>query len=478
MDIISVAETTSTFDLARQHLSARMDANGLPYAVIADKQSAGVGQHGRNWESPAGNVYLTLVCVPPTYELPMAVVCTTLVCEWLTQFGYHPTCKWANDILVQGKKLAGILCKGAMQGGKWQYLLIGIGLNVNCAPIANSICMQDIDGIARDPYQLALALAKYLADALQNKSLPQTRYTCAGAELWYDDAYNYYLRHSLRNSADANYLCLTPLQDSQSAQQDNQQPLRLTDSRGYHYAYQQSSDIPTLVADVGNTSTKLTLFPSTAEPITFHACNSDQLHTALQKLQTLIAKRWVIYCVSVNASGYANLQLAAKSYDFVLSLLDGCFRYAGDYDYQQLGSDRLAMLEACLSDYHHGKRTLVASFGTATTLDLLSASGKHEGGLIVAGADSSLQVLYQSTQLPRSSKQQALDSLGTDTASSIYNGQLQCQLALFERTQKKYRAEQLLISGGYASVIAAAIPQAIYDPLLVAKGIKAMVWRM
>ena len=476
MDIISVAETTSTFDLAQQQLSARMGANGLPYAIIAARQSAGVGQHGRSWESPVSNVYLTLVCAPPTYELPMAVVCTTIVCEWLSEFGYNPTCKWANDILVQGKKLAGILCKGAMQGGKWQHLLIGIGLNVNCAPLANSICMQDIDGIARSTHQLAVALAKYLANALQNKLLPQKHYTCAGAELWYDDEHNYYLRHS----ADANYLCLTPLQDNQSLQQDNQQLLRLTDSRGYHYAYQQPIDIPTLVADVGNTSTKLTLFPANnaSEPMTFHAHDLTQLHTALQKLQTLIAKHWVIYCVSVNADGYANLQLAAKSHGFVLSLLDGCFRYTGDYDYQQLGADRLAMLEACLNDYHHGKRTLVASFGTATTLDVLSASGKHEGGLIVAGADSSLQALYQSTQLPRSPKQQALDVLGTDTASCIYNGQLQCQLALLERTQQQHRAEQVVISGGYASVLAPAMPQAIYDPILVAKGIKAMLWRI
>ena len=462
MNIISVAETSSTIELAQRHLSS-----SLPYAVIATKQTAGIGQHGRRWESPAGNVYLTLACLPITYKLPMAMVCSTLVCDWLQQFGYHPTCKWANDILMQGKKLAGVLCKGAMQSGEWQHLLVSIGLNVNHSPLANSICMQDIDGVSRSTPELAVALAKHLATALrQPLTHSRKHYTCAGTELWYDDAHNYYLRNP-----DDNYLCLNALQ------QNSAKTLQLADSRGYHYAYQHPITVPTLTADIGNSSTKLTLFQVSAEPITLQACNSTQLHTALQRLQTIIAKNWVIYCVSVNTDNYATLQQTAKCYGFATSILNGCFRYTGNYNHQQLGADRLAILEACLNEYHQGQRIIVASLGTATTVDLLSDQGKHEGGLIVAGADTALQVLYETTQLPRSSHSKAKDELGLDTASCIYNGQLQCQIAFLERCQKKYRAEKLLLSGGYAAEVTAAMPQAIHDPILVAKGIKAMVWR-
>ncbi|MDE3269470.1 MAG: biotin--[acetyl-CoA-carboxylase] ligase [Pseudomonadota bacterium] len=471
MKIITVAATTSTNELAQQHLDS-----SFPYAVIAATQSAGVGQHGRHWQSPEGNIYLTLVCAPPTYKAPMTVVCASIVCDWLTQFGVYPTCKWANDILVQGKKLAGILCKGAMQGGKWQHLCIGIGLNVNFAPLPTSICMQDIDGIMRSPRQLAIDLAEYLAAALSRGEQGQ-RYTCAGAELWHDEQANYYLR-----SADDNYLCLKPLAS-------DAQDKRLADSRGYHYAYQYPTTVPAITADVGNTRTKLTLFAANAKPVSFSAHNAAQLDRALRKLQSLVARRWVIYCVSVNADNYAKLQDTALAHGFVLSQLEGCYRYVGSYDYRQLGADRLAMIEACLAEYHDGQRTLIASFGTATTLDVLAADGKHEGGLIAAGAEISLQALYRATKLHPTPSQaqhqtrnaeyrQMSDQLGVDTATCIAHGKIQSLLALLERSQRVYQTECLLVSGGYATEIAAALPDtAIYDPILVARGVKAMVWR-
>ena len=118
---------------------------------IAKSQSAGRGRLGRSFVSEEGGLYMTLRferTVPPVAATRATVYTAVAVCraiEGLT--GLSPKIKWVNDILLGGKKLAGILCEGVVgEGGLLSVLAVGIGINVLSAPcdeikdIATALC--------------------------------------------------------------------------------------------------------------------------------------------------------------------------------------------------------------------------------------------------------------------------------------------------------------------------------------------------
>ncbi|MFN3199242.1 MAG: biotin--[acetyl-CoA-carboxylase] ligase [Bradymonadia bacterium] len=102
-------------------------------AVATDQQHRGRGRRGRSWHSPPGmGLYLSWIArptLPPELGgwLPlMAAVAAARVCE---HHGITPQLKWPNDLLLDGGKLAGILCEARAQGARWQAV-VGIGLNL------------------------------------------------------------------------------------------------------------------------------------------------------------------------------------------------------------------------------------------------------------------------------------------------------------------------------------------------------------
>ncbi len=132
-----LATTGSTMDVARDQALAGA-ANGA--VVIAEEQTAGRGRFSRRWVSPAGkNLYLTLILRPEAGRLrSLSVVAPLAVCRAVeTQTPLRPVIKWPNDVLVGGRKLAGILVEGESSGADLVYALVGIGLNVN-DPIEDS----------------------------------------------------------------------------------------------------------------------------------------------------------------------------------------------------------------------------------------------------------------------------------------------------------------------------------------------------
>ncbi|MEO8406967.1 MAG: biotin--[acetyl-CoA-carboxylase] ligase [Oxalobacteraceae bacterium] len=132
-----VAETGST----NADLLARIDALAAPTLLVAQSQSAGRGRAGRRWHSaPGGALTFSLAWrfaqpVQALLGLPLAV--GVALAEALAQFDIRVGLKWPNDVLKDGKKLAGILVetvaipaiKQGGQGGTWA--VIGIGLNLN-----------------------------------------------------------------------------------------------------------------------------------------------------------------------------------------------------------------------------------------------------------------------------------------------------------------------------------------------------------
>ena len=129
-NLLYLQTTSSTQDVAR----AEAEAGGpVGTAVLAEEQTAGRGRLGRAWVSPAGkNIYVTLVMRPPAPKLRvLSIVSPLAIAEALEGIGLAPRLKWPNDVLVGGRKIAGILIETELSGDAVKYALVGIGLNVN-----------------------------------------------------------------------------------------------------------------------------------------------------------------------------------------------------------------------------------------------------------------------------------------------------------------------------------------------------------
>jgi BirA family biotin operon repressor/biotin-[acetyl-CoA-carboxylase] ligase len=128
----------STSDLCRS-LAAADEPEGL--AVLARRQTQGRGSRGRDWQSPSGNLFLSVLLRPrerardaAQWSLLAGVALAEVLAEHL-RGAATPRLKWPNDVLLDGRKLAGILVDSSADGaGDVEWLVIGIGVNLAVAP--------------------------------------------------------------------------------------------------------------------------------------------------------------------------------------------------------------------------------------------------------------------------------------------------------------------------------------------------------
>lgn len=118
-------------------LAATLSPNNW-HAIIANQQTAGIGAHQSHWQSDADNVYLTLAFTINKKHTAllrfMPQVSALSVCELLEQQWRLPAnIRWVNDVLVEQKKIAGILSESEVHpcNNEWRNVFIGIGCNVN-----------------------------------------------------------------------------------------------------------------------------------------------------------------------------------------------------------------------------------------------------------------------------------------------------------------------------------------------------------
>jgi BirA family transcriptional regulator, biotin operon repressor / biotin---[acetyl-CoA-carboxylase] ligase len=103
--------------------------------VSAETQTAGRGRHGTVWLSPPGSLYVSVLLRPSSAcasLLPLAA--GVAVAEGLESFGVAARLKWPNDLMVADRKLGGILAEASSSGAAIDWVVVGIGLNVN-APL-------------------------------------------------------------------------------------------------------------------------------------------------------------------------------------------------------------------------------------------------------------------------------------------------------------------------------------------------------
>ena len=132
-NVISLETVDSTNAFAVE-LGERQAAHGT--VVVAEKQTKGRGRLGRTWASPSGgNIYMS-VLLRPSVRLEDVTILTVMagvacVRALRDATGVPVAIKWPNDLMVDGKKLGGILTEIKSASGRVSFAAVGIGINVN-----------------------------------------------------------------------------------------------------------------------------------------------------------------------------------------------------------------------------------------------------------------------------------------------------------------------------------------------------------
>lgn len=123
-------------------LAAELAKEGAPEGalVLADEQTAGRGRLGRNWRMRRGSgIAMSLVMRPsqlgPAALGAMGLVGALATIEALEGLRLEPRLKWPNDVLLEGKKVAGVLAEASWTGEALDYIVLGIGVNVKPVPL-------------------------------------------------------------------------------------------------------------------------------------------------------------------------------------------------------------------------------------------------------------------------------------------------------------------------------------------------------
>lgn len=163
--IVYLRRTSSTMDDARKLVKCAENADELHGTVIiADEQTRGRGRFDRTWDSEPGEDILTSIIVCPRPSISgqltiMASLGVALTVESLT--GLIVEIKWPNDVLVDGKKICGVIAEGSMVVDTFAGIL-GIGLNVNMRPTADdgrnyrATSIRDLSGSDRSVNRVAV----------------------------------------------------------------------------------------------------------------------------------------------------------------------------------------------------------------------------------------------------------------------------------------------------------------------------------
>ena len=153
-------ECTSTQDLARRAVAEGVDQG---WTVVTDLQLAGRGRQGRTWESPRGEGLLfSIVLRPPIDVLALLPLLAGLTVAGAIEAttGAVADLKWPNDVLLAGKKVAGILLERPPDSA----VVLGVGINVNQAPAGLLENGTSIAAVVDHPVEREALLAAILND--------------------------------------------------------------------------------------------------------------------------------------------------------------------------------------------------------------------------------------------------------------------------------------------------------------------------
>ena len=139
--------------------------------VIAEEQTLGSGRFNRKWSSPKGGIWFTLVLrpsVPPSEAPKITQIAGAAVYKTLESMNIPSTIKWPNDILIDGKKVCGILAEMKCDMDAVHYLVLGIGINANLDTSDLDDSIKDTATSLKIEYNKSFSKKNILADFLLN----------------------------------------------------------------------------------------------------------------------------------------------------------------------------------------------------------------------------------------------------------------------------------------------------------------------
>jgi len=156
--IIRYEQVSSTQEIARE---LALSGTGEGSVIIAEIQEHGRGRHGRIWLSPQGGLYASIIMRPDPL-LPFRV--GVAIARALREVDISATLKWPNDVLVRERKIAGILIEAVEQ-----WAIVGVGVNIEQAPLATATCVrgETSEAVTRD--RLVRSILKKLEGVLSGE---------------------------------------------------------------------------------------------------------------------------------------------------------------------------------------------------------------------------------------------------------------------------------------------------------------------
>ncbi len=506
MEIINFDTIPSTSSFVSEQLKS---GKTVPFAAVARQQTGGRGRRGRAWSSPVGGIYLSIALPPPVLD-PTLIGNLSLwvgmeISRWLEQrFGLKAALKWPNDLMFDGRKLGGILIESGIEGQNQGPIIVGIGLNcqklpvvpptaIDALPVALFECcgageLLKADELAHDLIE-HIEKAWYAAafvDALKHVEKDFLNWSPPSTRLWIDKDLNEYwwLKDILADGS-------LSLNQIGTAREMN------IHSADHQLTVAKKNDaLPVLLADVGNTAVKIHGYKSFwhAEPFIqikhFHA---DRDFSALKvgleaALKQMPKAGWPLFISGVAPRQIEQLQTVATVAGFLpIEIRKQTVRVHGPYPLAQIGIDRLSLMEGWLCTKRKSSDiAVIASFGTAVTVDVVKGSGMHLGGVIAPGIGLSATALHEYTGLlPLVSAQDDLkkDLIGLSTREAIAAGIVGATVGLLEtvlrdvarREQTAVSGINLLLCGGDAPLMQTYLPRGHLAPDLLFQGLKSIV---
>jgi BirA family biotin operon repressor/biotin-[acetyl-CoA-carboxylase] ligase len=126
---------SSTQEFAKCFISNNGISNANGYVIISDSQQKGSGRFGNRWVSPKGGIWLSMILsstLHPSRIILFSYCASVAVSEAIDRCtGIQSKLKWPNDILIEGKKVSGILVDASLDSESIEHMVIGIGVNAN-----------------------------------------------------------------------------------------------------------------------------------------------------------------------------------------------------------------------------------------------------------------------------------------------------------------------------------------------------------
>ena len=190
--LVALDEAGSTNDEAKDRATACAPDGTV---VWARRQSAGRGRRGRAWDSPPGNLYLSVILRPACearHVAQLSFVAALAAIDLVdARLPGRARCKWPNDILVDGAKVAGVLLESSLgPGGRVDWVVLGIGVNLASHPgIEGPVPSTSLAAAGAPPIAPAEALPLLLAALALRRQEWETQGFAAVRRAWLDRAY-------------------------------------------------------------------------------------------------------------------------------------------------------------------------------------------------------------------------------------------------------------------------------------------------